>query len=286
MQTSQPAILKDKICLVTGATSGIGFVTATALAGMGSTLIITGRDQVRLHNAIQQIKAASGNESIQSLCADFADLSQVRDLALRFKQQYMRLDILVNNAGAFFNRRQVTSYGVEMTLLVNHLAPFLLTNLLLDTLKKSASARILNVSSDAHKYGKLDLKDPTLKRFYLGMLAYARSKLANVLFTYELSRRLEGKSITVNSLHPGHVATGIWRKDFGGFGPALQWFMKQIALTPELGADNSIYLAASPRVEGVTGKYFIGREAHSSSPLSYDTTLASNLWEFSKRITY
>lgn len=286
MNSSSRTILQGKICLVTGATSGIGLVTATALAGMGATLVVVGRDQVRLHNAVRQIQAQTGSMVVHSLCADFADLAQVRELAVHFKQRFLRLDVLVNNAGAFFNRRLTTPYGVEMTFLVNHLAPFLLTNLLLDTMKHSAPARIINVSSDAHQYGKIDFEDLTFKRFYFGMLAYARSKLANILFTYELARRLEGKPITVNALHPGHVATDIWRKDFGVFGPPLKWFMKRIALTPEQGADNSIYLAASPKVASISGKYFVGREARSSSILSYDEGLAKELWDYSKQLTF
>jgi NAD(P)-dependent dehydrogenase (short-subunit alcohol dehydrogenase family) len=280
---SPDQMLQGKVCLVTGATSGIGLVTATALAALGAIVVAVGRDQVKLHNTIQQIITRTGNKDVHSLQADFADLDQVRELSLRFKQQYIRLDILVNNAGAFFNRRRVTPYGMEMTFLVNHLAPYLLTNLLLDTMKNSAPSRIINVSSDAHQYGEIDFTDLTYKHFYFGMWAYARSKLANVLFTYELARRMEGRGITVNALHPGHVATNIWSADFPIIGPVLYWFMKQIALTPEQGADNTIYLATSPNVEGITGKYFVGRSAVSSSIRSYDEVLAKNLWEFSKR---
>ena len=193
--------------------------------------------------------------------------------------------MLVNNAGAFFNRRIKTQYGVEKTFLVNHLASFLLTNLLLDTIKASAPARIVNVASDGHKSGNMDLNDLEFSRFYFGMQAYGRSKLANVLFTYELGRRLEGSGVTVNALHPGHVATDIWSTNFSIFGPLLKRLMEIIALSPEEGADNTIYLASSPDVAGVSGKYFDKREAVPSSAITYDTELAQELWAVSEKFT-
>jgi len=171
-----------------------------------------------------------------------------------------------------------------MTFLVNHLAPFYLTNLLLDVLKQSAPARIVNVSSDAHRSGKLNFNDLEFNRFYFGMLAYARSKMANILFTYELSRRLEGCGVTANALHPGHIATDIWRNNFSVFGPALKWLIAQFALTPKQGADNSIYLASSPDVDGVTGKYFVKREPTSSAPITYEIETAQKLWAVSEDI--
>jgi NAD(P)-dependent dehydrogenase (short-subunit alcohol dehydrogenase family) len=277
--------LRGKICLVTGATSGIGKVTATALAAQEAEVVIVGRNAQKTQAAAQQIRAETGNDLVHFLLADFSDLGQVRDLAATYKKQYSRLDVLVNNAGAYFNARRKTPYGVEATFLVNHLAPFLLTNLLLDTIKNSAPARIVNVASDAHHHDQMDLNDLGFKRFYFGMKAYARSKLANIMFTYELSRRLEGSGVTVNALHPGHVATDIWRTDFSFLGPILKWFMEQIAITPLQGADNTIYLASSPEVEGVTGKYFVEREAVASSPVSYDENLALQLWETSEMLT-
>ncbi len=282
---SQQHSLNGKVCLITGATSGIGKVTATALAAQGAEVIIAGRNQQKIENTVQQIQSETGNELVQCLLADFSDLQQVRDLVSSFKERYSRLDVLVNNAGAFFNTRQGTLYSVEMTFLVNHLAPFLLTNLLLETIQDSAPARILNISSDAHKYGTLNFDDLGFKRGYAGMKAYARSKLANVLFTYETVRRLAGSGVTVNALHPGHVATDIWRTNFSFIGPALKRVMGLFALTPEQGADNTIYLASSPEVEGVTGKYFFKREPVQSSPISYDEEIAKRLWEISENLT-
>jgi NAD(P)-dependent dehydrogenase (short-subunit alcohol dehydrogenase family) len=276
---------RRKIYLVTGATSGIGKVIATALAAQEAEVVIVGRNAQKTQATVQQIRTETGNDSVHFLLADFSNLGQVRDLAVAFRKQYSRLDVLVNNAGAYFNARRPTPYGVEMTFLVNHLAPFLLTNLLLDILKDSTSARIVNVSSGAHTSGSMDFDDLGFKHFYFGMLAYARSKLANILFTYELCRRLEGSRVAINALHPGHVATDIWRTDFSFLGPAIKWFMERIALTPEQGADNTIYLASAPEVEGVTGKYFVKREAVPSSPLSYDRDIARKLWEVSEKIT-
>jgi NAD(P)-dependent dehydrogenase (short-subunit alcohol dehydrogenase family) len=277
--------MEGKVCLVTGATSGIGKVTATALAAQGAEVIITGRDREKSEVTTRQIKAQTGNEAIQYLLADFSDLEQVRKLALTYKERVSRLDVLVNNAGSFFNTRRDTQYGVEMTFLVNHLAPFLLTSSLLDIIQDSAPARIINVSSDAHRYGSLDFDDLCFRRGYVGMKAYARSKLANILFSYELVRRFPGSGMTVNALHPGHVATDIWRTNFSFIGPALKRVMGLFALSPEEGADNTIYLASSPEVIGVSGKYFVKREPVESSPLSYDQDIAKKLWETSENLT-
>lgn len=276
--------LQSVVCLVTGATSGIGKVIATALAAQGAQLLVAGRNKTKTQQVVREMRAETCNENIQFLLADFSDLQQVRHLADVFTERYERLDVLVNNAGAFFNRRRMTPYGVEMTFLVNHLAPFLLTNRLLDILRASAPARIINVSSDAHQYDTMNFDDLSFQRSYAGMKAYARSKLANVLFTYELSRRLAGTGVRVNAVHPGHVATDIWRSNFPVVGPLLKWVMGLFALTPEEGADNSIYLASSPEVEGVTGKYFVKREAAPSSPVSYDEQVARRLWEISQQL--
>ena len=277
--------MTGKVCLVTGATAGIGKITATALAARGAELVISGRNRPKTEETVLEIKTSTGNNNVNYLLADFSDLDQVRELAGNIHEKYDQLHLLVNNAGAFFNKRIPTSYGVEMTFLVNHLAPFLLTNLLLDTLRKSAPARILNISSDGHRQGKLDFEDLEMNKGYFGMKAYGRSKLANILFTYELARRLQGSGVTANALHPGHVATDIWKNDFGLFGPALKWFMSQIALSPEEGAENSIYLASSPEATGVTGKYFIKREPVKSSPTSYDEEIAQRLWDISDNLT-
>ena len=277
--------LSGKTCLVTGATSGIGKVTALALAAQGAQVVITGRNQEKLDATQQEMIAATGNHQIHSLCADFSDLQQVRDMAAAYQERFTRLDVLVNNAGGFFNARRMTPYGIEMSFLVNHLAPFLLTNLLLETIIASAPARIVNVSSEAHQYDRMDFDDLSFKRGYVGIKGYARSKLANVLFTYELARRLEGENVTVNAVHPGEVATNIWKNNFGFIGPVLKWVMGFFYLTPEEGAETSIYVATSPDVEGITGKYFSKKEPIPSSPLSYDEEIARKLWEISEQLT-
>lgn len=278
-------LMSGKVCLVTGATAGIGKVTATTFASQGAQLIITGRNQQKTEQTRKEIEARTGNDSIQYLIADFSNLQQVRTIAELFSKDFSRLDVLVNNAGAFFNSRQETSVGVEMTLQVNHLAPFLLTNLLLEKLLESPSARIVNVSSEAHRQDKMDFDDLGFERSYFGMKAYARSKLANILFTNQLVHRLGDTSITVNALHPGHVATDIWKTSFKHFGPLLKWIMGLFALTPEQGADNTIYLAASPHVAGVTGKYFVKRKPTHSSPISRDMEVARRLWGISAALT-
>lgn len=286
--------MHGKTCLVTGATTGIGRVIAQALAGMDAQVVLAARNREKAEEAVRQIKLETGNEAVNYLLADFSDLGQVRDLAKAFRDRYPRLDVLVNNAGAVFMTRQATPYGVEKTLLVNHLAPFLLTNLLLDTLLGSVPAgasggesatgcaRIINVSSESHRQGTMDFDDLGFERGYMVHRAYGRSKLANVLFTYELARRLAGTGVTANALHPGMVATDIWKTNFSWFGPAFKWMIGLFALTPEQGADNTIYLATSPEVTGISGKYFVKRKSVSSSPISYDEGAARKLWEISE----
>ncbi len=275
----------EKVCLVTGATAGIGKVTAEALAARGAEVIICGRNQEKADNTVREIIRRTGNHAVSYLLADFSDLQQVQELAQSFQERHTRLDVLVNNAGAFFNKKVDSAYGVEMTFLVNHLAPFLLTNLLLDTLKNSKPSRIINVASEGHRQGDLNFEDLGFKKGYFGMKAYGRSKLANILFSYELARRLEGTGVDVNVLHPGHIATDMWKTSFPVIGLALKGLMSLILLTPEEGADNTIYLATSPEVEGISGKYFIKREPAESSPLSQDKEVAKRLGEISANLT-
>ena len=277
--------MTGKIGLVTGATAGIGRITAAALAGQGAQLVVHGRNKAKTEETVQELKASTGNQQISYLLADFSDLDQVRGLAKNFQDRYEHLHLLVNNAGGFFNKRTLTPYSVELTFLVNHLAPFLLTNLLLDTLKNSAPSRIINVSSEAHRQDQMDFENLDFKKGYFGIKAYARSKLANILFTYQLARRLEGTGVTVNALHPGHIATDIWKTNFGLIGPALKRIMGLFSLTPEEGAENSITLATSPDLEGVNGKYFIKNEPAQSSPISYDEDTARRLWDVSADLT-
>ena len=277
--------MQGKMCLVTGATAGIGKVAATSLAMQGAEVVITGRNPQKTRDTADQIKSETGNDFVTYLLANFQDLQQVANLAAAFKEHHSRLDVLLNNAGTYFDTRIKTSYGVEMTFLVNHLAPFLLTNQLLDVIQGSAPARIINVSSEAHKFDTMDFEDLSFEHGYFGFKAYARSKLANVLFTYELARRLAGSGFTVNAVHPGHVATDIWKNDLAIFGPVIRFINRWIAITPQQGADTLIYLASSPDVAQITGKYFIKRKSVPSSALSHDEKTARQLWEFSEKIT-
>ena len=276
--------MQNQICLITGATSGIGQATATALAQMGATVIVAGRSEERCQNTVALIKSETGNPNVDYLLADLSVQVQVRKLAEEFKSRYERLDVLVNNAGAIFFRRQLSADGIEMTFAVNHLAYFLLTNLLLDTLKAGAPARIVNVASNSHLGQRLGFDNLELKRGYNPMRAYGRSKLANLYFTYELARRLESTGVTVNAMHPGFVHTNIAANN----GWLVRLFMPLVhlnSLTPEQGASTAIYLASSPEVEGVTGKYFVREREVASDPVSYDESAAKRLWELSEEMT-
>jgi NAD(P)-dependent dehydrogenase (short-subunit alcohol dehydrogenase family) len=275
--------MDKKLILITGATAGIGETAAQALAAQGHELIIVGRNPQKTAGVVKHVITQTGSNSVHGLLADFSDLQQIRQLAEQVKTKFPKLDVLINNAGTYFGKREKTKYGAEKTFVVNHLAPFLLTSLLLDHLQEHA--RIINISSNAHYSGKLDLNDLNLSKFYFGLTAYQRSKLSNVLFTYELARHLTSTNITVNALHPGLIATDIFRRNYGILGPLIKWVISRYAITPEEGADNMIFLATSADVEGVTGKYFVKHNAITSAPLSYDENLAKRLWEVSEKLT-
>jgi NAD(P)-dependent dehydrogenase (short-subunit alcohol dehydrogenase family) len=276
--------MTGRICIVTGATSGIGFATAKILARQGATVVTVGRNPAKGTDTVARIRQQTGNHSVQYLQADLSVQAQVRGLAQEFQGAHSRLDVLINNVGAFFRERQLSVDGIEMTFALNHLSVFLLANLLLDTLKASAPARIVNVSSDAHRGARLDFDDLESRRSYRGFRAYAQSKLAVILFTYELSRRLEGTGVTVNVLHPGFVATNMYQNS-GKLFKLLRPLISLLAKSPEEGAETSIYLATSTEMEGVTGKYFNKKRAVRSAPASYDEAAAQRLWKISSEMT-
>jgi len=276
--------MNGKVCMVTGATSGMGVVTAQALAQHGAKVIVIGRSREKGITTVSQIRRQTGNPAVELLLADLSSQSEVRHLAQTFTSQHDRLDVLINNAGAIFTRRQETIDGIEVTLALNHLAGFLLTNLLLDALKASAPARIINVSSFAHKLAKIRFADLQGKRRYVGWQVYAQSKLANLLFTYELAQRLEGTGVTVNALDPGLVATNFGLSE-GGVVNLFKRLLNPLALSPEEGARTSIYLATSPHVEGITGQYFVNCRPVKSSQASHDRAAANRLWRVSAELT-
>lgn len=270
--------------MVTGATSGIGQVTARELARQGATVIVVGRSRERSEATVNRIKQQTDNPNVEYRLADLSVQKDIHQLAQEFKHKYQRLHVLVNNAGAIFLRRLESADGIEMTFALNHLNYFLLTHLLLDTLKASAPARIINVSSRAHaRVSGLNFDDLQNKRGY-GMNVYGQSKLMNVLFTYELARGLEGTGIMVNALHPGFVATRFATNN-GLLVRLARPVLDLFALSAEEGAQTMIYLATSPEVEGVTGKYFVKEKAVLSSPASYDEAAARRLWQISEKMT-
>jgi NAD(P)-dependent dehydrogenase (short-subunit alcohol dehydrogenase family) len=274
-------IMDEKLCMVTGATAGIGYYTALEIARMGAKVIMVGRDQEKCVATMKRIQEATGNQTVEYLLADLSSQAQIRALAATFYKQYDHLDVLVNNAGGFFLRRKLSVDGFEMTFALNHLNYFLITNLLLDALKASQSARVVNVASDSHRGQHLDFNDLQLRKGYNPMRAYGRSKLANVLFTYELSRRLTGTHVTANALHPGMVATDIWRKVNRWLTPLIDLVIRRVALPPEEGALTSIYLASATELDGTTGKYFTLKQPVQSDPATYDANAAQRLWDLS-----
>lgn len=272
-------MMEGKICLVTGGNAGIGLATAVGLAQQGAHVVIVSRNRERGETAVTQIKQAANNDAVDLFVADLSSQAQIRRLADEFKQRYDRLDVLVNNAGIIPRSRQVTEDGCEMQLAVNHLAYFLLTNLLLDLLKASAPARIVNVSSQVHAWARIDFADLQNERGYNPTGVYGQTKLMNVLFTYELARRLDGSGVTANCLHPGVIPTNLNAAYMGRSRGTAS--MEQLMR----GAQTSIYLASSPDVAGVTGQYFANQRAQRSGDASYDETTARELWQISVNLT-
>ncbi len=273
----------DKICLITGGTSGIGAAAARQLSHLGAAVIIVGRNAGKCVRQVEKIRRSVPDARVDFLQADLSSQKQVRQLAGEFVNRYSHLDVLINNAGAIFAKRTVSVDSLEMTFALNHMSCFLLTHLLLDKLKASTSARIVMVSSAAHEQGSINFEDLQSERSYNRIQAYAQSKLANLLFTYALARRLEGTHVTANALHPGIVATNFgsnnsWLKT------KLRNLVKRELISPEDGAKTIVYLAASPDVEGMIGKYFYDCKAIRSSSESYDVAIAEKLWLLSEML--
>jgi len=273
--------MAGKTVLITGGSSGIGKATAIGLAALGARVAITGRDLGRVEAAAVDIRAATGNPAVDALAADLSSQAEVRRLAADVLDAYPRLDVLVNNVGGSWATRHVTADGLEHTFALNHLAAFLLTNLLLDRLKASAPARVVTVSSNAQSLGKIDFEDLQGERNYSEQKAYPQSKLASVMFTYELARRLEGTGVTATVLHPGVVSTRFGSEDPSLIFKVVVPFYRPFMKTAQQGAATSIYLASSPKVEGVTGRYFAKGRPQTSNKASYDESAAARLWRVS-----
>jgi retinol dehydrogenase-14 len=273
--------MAGKTALITGGTGGIGKATALGLAALGARVGITGRDLVRARAAAADIATRCRNPAVDAFAADMSSQVEVRRLAREVLDTYPRLDVLVNNVGGFWATRRSTADGLEHTFAVNHLAGFLLTDLLLDRLKASGAARIVTVSSNVQAIGKMDFDDLQGERGYSGAPAYNQSKLANVMFTYELARRLEGTGVTANVLHPGVVRTAFASEDPSPLWKAFLPLIRLVLKSPRKGAATSIYLASAPEVEGVTGKYFANSKPKASSKASYDAAAATRLWQIS-----
>ncbi len=275
--------LDGRICLITGGTSGIGLEAAVDIAAMGAHVVITGRDYEKGDRAVQEIRHRAGSDRVEALYGDFESQEATRRLASDFLAKYPALHILVNNAGTVFPKRELTEDRVEKTFAVNHLAPFLFTHMLLDRIVETAPARIINVSSIGHLRDNMDFNNLQFERDYSIMKAYRRSKLANVLFTFELARRLEGKHVTVNCLNPGGVATNIW-SHAPWYGVPLLWLAQLFMLTPHEGSKTITYLASSPDVEGTTGQYFDDCKPAKTNPIAQDKAVAARLWDISAEL--
>lgn len=267
------AAIKDKIILITGSTDGIGKQTAIDLAAMGAQVIVHGRNVGKAKETAQNIIKISGNNSLDFVVADLSSLNQIRKMADDLHQRYSKIDVLINNAGIFKTKRELSENGFEMTFAINHLSYFLLTNLILDLIKNSESKRIVNVASQAHG-NDLDFDNLQGEKYYEGYDAYARSKLCNIMFTYTLSRKLEGTGITTNVLHPGVISTKLLHEGFGMEGAPI-----------DSGSKTSVYLASSDEVENVSGKYFVNKIESNSSQISYNVGVQEQLWELSEKMT-
>lgn len=276
--------LSSKTILITGATSGIGLEASVALARMGAQVVMVGRDPQKTASKVAEVRTRSGNDRVESLLCDLASQAQVRALADSFLQRYERLHVLVNNAGTVYGQRTLTQDGVEATFAVNYLSVFLLTNLLLVRISQNAPARIVIVASTGHYRGTLDFTDLGFEHGYQIMRAYSRSKLAEVLFTRELARRLQGTGVTVNALHPGAVATNIWDGAPAFTRPFFAVAKRIAMISPQAGGQTIVYLASSPEVEGKTGLYFDKNQPRVPSALARDDALAARLWDESAKL--
>ena len=277
--------MSGRVCMITGTTSGIGKATALGLAKMGATVILVARNEADLRVALDDIKEKTANESIDLIVADLSSQESIHRLAEDFRNKYQHLHVLINNAGLTAEHKTLSVDGIDTLFAVNYLAPFLLTNLLLDVLKVSAPSRVVNVSSDGHKFGRINFDDiQSKKRSAIG--AYGDSKLALNLFTYELARKLEGTGVTANALHPGVVATNIGSHDSSPFITRFIWkIFKVFMSSPDKGAQTSMFLASSPDVDGVSGKYFVKSKETRSSKESYDESVGQRLWQVSAELT-
>lgn len=276
--------MQGKTCLVTGATAGIGYVTARELARAGARVLIVARSPEKGAGTIRRIAEEIGGGNVEALTADLSSQADIRALAREVKARTDRLDVLINNAGVILLERRESVDGIEMTFAVNHLAYFLLTNLLLDLLKASSPARIINVASHAHRGGKINFDDLGGREYFSGWRAYQQSKLANILFTRELAKALTGTGVTANAVHPGWVNSEIFRE--GGFkGMVMRQAANLFALSPERGAETTLYLATSPAVQGETGEYYARCKPARISRAARDEAAARRLWQFSEDLT-
>lgn len=271
-------MLRHKICLVSGGTSGLGYETAKALACQGASLVVLGRDRQRCDQALQTIRKAAGHERVFTLLGDLSSQAELRQIAAQYLARFESLDILINNVGGIFTQRQVSADGYEKTWALNHLSYFLLTQELLPALKKAPAARIINLASEAHKSARWEPENLQGQQKYTAFSAYARSKLANLMFTYALARRLANSTVTVNAVHPGNVGTSIW--DIGPrWTHPLTGVLRKGLRSVESGAQTSIYLATSAEIGDQNGSYFSDCQPIRSSALSYDQALQEQLWQ-------
>ncbi len=271
--------IQGKICLITGATSGIGKETAKVLAAKGAIVVLPIRDSLKGDILKDEILEQTPDAKIELMHCNLASFDSIRSFVKEFKSKHDKLHLLVNNAGIWETKRNLSEDGVEMNFAVNHLASFLLTHLLLDTIKKSAPARIINVSSEAHRNGKINFADLEFEKSFSSFKSYSQSKLANILFTKKLSQQLKDTGVTVNCLHPGVVSTGLFEKMPGLFTTVMKPFM----LTPTKGAETSIYLATSPEVEKITGEYFVKKKPKKPATVALRQDVANKLWEVSEK---
>ena len=276
--------MAEKVCLVTGGNSGIGKSVALGLAKMGATVVVVSRNKEKGETAVTDTVEKSGNKNVELIQADMSSQNSIHQLVNEFRARHEKLHLLINNAGVYLTKRSETEDGLESTFAVNHLGPFLLTSLLVDILKASAPSRIVNVTSDAHKGARVNFDDLQGEKKFSGWQAYGQSKLAMILYTHGLAKKLEGTGVTVNSAHPGVVRTN-FAKNNGGLVMLGFRFLGMFFISPESAAKRILYVATSPDLEGVTGKYFTKMHEVKSSQESYDDDSARRLWQISEQLT-